>query len=187
MKCTFGKIVSACLLACAATGCVQATKEKAMIDSESFYVGKIVDCDQVVNRHPRFAKAFEFLKRPDLFTLPVGRYELDGDNMWAMIQDAELKPFGDIQHPEVHATYIDIQAPLTGPETIGLLPLTPEALAKIAVDAGKDIGFFDAKTQPATLTPGEFAILMPPYGGHAPCRSMDGARKIRKLVIKIRK
>lgn len=158
-----------------------------MIDSDNFYVGKISDCDQVVDRHPRFAKAFEFLKRPDLFTMPVGRYELDGDNMWAMIQDADLKPFGDVQHPEVHATYIDIQAPLTGPETIGLLPLTPDALAKITVDAKKDIGFFDAKTQPATLTPGEFAILMPPYGAHAPCRSTDGARKIRKLVIKIRK
>ena len=105
---------------------------------------------------------------------------------WAMVQDADLKPFGDVQHPEVHGTYIDIQAPITGPETIGLLAITPEARAAIAFDAKKDIGFFDAKTEPATLQPGEFAVLMPPLGAHAPCRSLDGARRIRKLVIKIR-
>ena len=156
------------------------------MDTKVFYVGKIETCEQVAGRHPRLAQAFAFLKRADLATLPCGRYEIDGDNMWAMIQDADLKPFGDTQHPEVHGTYIDIQAPITGPETIGLFEMTPEARAQLAFDAQKDVGFFDAKTEPVTLQPGEFALLMPPLGAHAPCRSTDGARRIRKLVIKIR-
>ena len=180
------KLISSCLLAMVAAGCVQFAVKEAKMDTKEFYVGRIADCAQIAGRHPRFAKALAFLARPDLATLPCGRYEIDGDNCWAMVQDADLKPFGEVQHPEVHGTYIDIQAPITGPETIGLLALTPEARAQITFDAKKDIGFFDAKTEPVTLQPGDFAVLMPPLGAHAPCRSLDGARAIRKLVIKIR-
>ena len=167
-------------------GCGTCSKENKMELGE-FVVAKIADSAKYEQLHPRFAKAFEFMRRPDLATLPLGRYEIDGDNMWAMIQEAKLKPFGEIQHPEVHGTYIDIQAPLSGPETIGLYTMTPDERAQIAFKADKDIGFFDAQTKPATLQPGEFAILVPPYGAHAPCRSMDGERTIKKLVIKIRK
>lgn len=181
------KLIVSCLLATMATGCITVKESNMNIDTQDFISGRISECGRLVDRHPRYAKAFEFLSRKDLATLPNGRYEIDGDNMWAMVQDADLKPFGDVQHPEVHGTYIDIQAPITGPETIGLLSLTPEAREKVDFNAAKDIGFFDAKTEPLTLQPGEFAILVPPYGAHAPCRSLDGARKIRKLVIKIRK
>ena len=129
------------------------------MDTEDFYVGRIADCDRIAARHPRLAQAFAFLKRPDLAALPPGRYDLDGDNLWATVQDVALKPFGDTQHAEIHHTYIDIQAPLSGPETIGLL----------------------------ALVPGDFAVLMPPCGAHAPGCSLDGARTVRKLIIKIRK
>ena len=178
--------LTVCLAALLSAGCVHFTAKEAKMDTKDFYVGRIADCMRIADRHPRLAKALDFLSRPDLATLPCGRYEIDGDNCWAMVQDADLKPFGDVQRPEVHGAYIDIQAPITGPETIGLLSITPEARAEIAFDAKKDIGFFDAKTEPVTLRPGDFAVLMPPLGAHAPCRSLDGARSIRKLVIKIR-
>ena len=180
-----GKLI-VCMAALLAAGCAHVASKEAKMDTNEFYVGRIADCMQIANRHPRFAKALAFLSRPDLAALPCGRYEIDGDNCWAMVQDATLKPFGDVQRPEVHGTYIDIQAPITGAETIGLLAITPEARAKIAFDGKKDIGFFDAKTEAVTLQPGDFAVLMPPLGAHAPCRSLDGVRTIRKLVIKIR-
>lgn len=157
------------------------------MDTEDFYVGRIADCDRIAARHPRLAQAFAFLKRPDLAALPPGRYDLDGDNLWATVQDVALKPFGDTQHAEIHHTYIDIQAPLTGPETIGLLALAPDAAAKVPYDAARDVGFLDVATRPTTLVPGDFAVLMPPCGAHAPGCSLDGARTVRKLIIKIRK
>lgn len=179
------KLALVCGLALLA-GCGTYNKENKM-ELGSFLVGRISESKQYEALHPRFAKAFEFLRRPDLATLPLGRYEIDGDNMWAMIQEAKLKPFGETQRTEVHGTYIDLQAPLTGPETIGFCEMTPDARAEVAFKADKDIALFDAKTKPTTLQPGEFALLVPPYGAHAPCRSMDGARTIKKLVIKIRK
>jgi YhcH/YjgK/YiaL family protein len=35
--------------------------------------------------HKGFAKAFDFLLRPDLKELPVGKYEIDGDRVYAMV------------------------------------------------------------------------------------------------------
>jgi len=183
-------LIATCLLAAAAAGCCTCTETKTepkKMDTPDFVIAKIADCDAYASRHPRLARAFEFLKRPDLAKLAVGRYEIDGSDMWAMVQEANLTPFCETQKAEVHGAYIDIQAPLTGPETIGLVALTPEARAKLAFDAAKDIAFLDAKTAPATLAPGDFCILMPPLGAHAPGCSLDGARTIRKLVIKIRK
>ena len=50
---------------------------------------------------PHFAKAIEFLQRKDLMRLPNGRYELDGENAYAMVQEATLKAWGT-GRPEVH-------------------------------------------------------------------------------------
>ena len=47
-----------------------------------------------VNLGKNFAKAVEFLQRKDLMRLPNGRYELDGENAYAMVQEATLKPWG---------------------------------------------------------------------------------------------
>lgn len=153
--------------------------------TKAFVWGKIGECERYRTLHPCFPKAFAFLKRPDLATLPVGRYEIEKDNCWAMVQECNLTPFGGIQHPEIHNAFIDIQAPLDGPETYGLAD-TMGVLYQ-PFDATRDIGFADLKTKPLTLEPGQFAIFFPRSGAHAPCKTL-GLKTIRKkLVIKVRK
>ena len=133
-----------------------------------------------------FAKAVAFLQRNDLMKLPNGRYELDGNNAYAMVQEATLKPWGS-GRPEVHREYFDIQLPLSGEETIGVGPFDPKTSGDF--DAEKDIGFYDdVAVEPLTLCPGEFAILHPETCAHAPCCSEDApGMRLRKIVIKIRK
>ena len=155
------------------------------MESQAFVVGKISDSDRHVWLHPRFKKAFDFLKRDDLAVLPVGRYEIEKDNCWAMVQICELTPFGAIQHPEVHRDFIDIQAPLDGPETFGLVETNGKVF--LPFDEIKDIGFSDLETRPLTLQPGEFVIFFPMMGGHAPCKTLGSATMRKKLVIKVRK
>ena len=135
---------------------------------------------------PQFAKAVEFLQRKDLMRLPNGRYELDGENAYAMVQEATLKPWGT-GRPEVHREYFDIQLPLSGEETIGVGRFDPAVPGDF--DGEKDIGFYDdAQVEPLTLRPGEFAILFPETCAHAPCCSEDAAgMMIRKIVVKVRK
>ena len=133
-----------------------------------------------------FAKAVEFLGRKDLKNLPNGRYELDGENAYAMVQEAMLKPWGT-GRPEVHHEYFDIQLPLSGEEIIGVGRFDPSVPGDF--DAGKDVGFYDGTSvEQLILRPGEFAILYPHTCAHAPCCSEDAAgTPIRKIVIKVRK
>ena len=133
-----------------------------------------------------FAKAVEFLGRRNLMSLPNGRYELDGVNAYAMVQEATLKPWG-MGRPEVHREYFDIQVPLSGEEVIGVGRFDPAVQGDF--DEEKDIGFYDdVPVEPLTLRPGEFVILHPETCAHAPCCSEDAAgTPIRKIVIKVRK
>ena len=133
-----------------------------------------------------FAKAVEFLQRRDLMHLPNGRYELDGDNAYAMVQEATLKQWGTGK-PEVHHEYFDIQVPLSCEETIGVGAFDPKTVGEF--DAEKDIGFYpENPIEPLTVRPGEFAILHPETCAHAPCCTEDlPGTIIRKIVIKIRK
>ena len=133
-----------------------------------------------------FAKAVAFLGRKDLRNLPNGRYELDGENAYAMVQEATLKPWGT-SRPEVHHEYFDIQVPLSGEEIIGVGRFDPSVPGDF--DESKDIGFYDGvAVEPLTFCPGEFAILYPHTCAHAPCCSEDSAgTPIRKIVIKVRK
>ena len=153
--------------------------------AKSHLVANVEDSARYESLHPIFKKAFAFLRREDLTRLDVGRYEIDGSNCWAMVQDAALVPFDD-RKIEAHRKFIDIQAPISGPETIGVCEMTPEQLA-LPFDEKDDYVLFNGKSTPVTLCPGEFAIFFPPYGAHAPgCRAEGGPDRIRKVVIKVR-
>lgn len=146
----------------------------------------LANIGQYANYGANFAKAVEFLSRGDLKKLPNGRYVLDGDNAYAMIQEATLKAWGS-GRPEVHHEYFDIQLPLSCEETIGVGVFDPATRGDF--DEEKDIGFYDdVAVEPLTLSPGEFAILHPGTCAHAPCCTLDDPGVIiRKIVIKIRK
>ncbi len=146
--------------------------------------GRIAECAKYESLHPRFAKAFEFMRRPDLAELPCGRYEIDSSNCWAMVSEVALKPIADENQYEVHRAFIDIQSPISGNETIGVAKPDPKVFE--GFNTTKDYVLFKAKGEPWTLEPGEFAIFFPENGAHAPGLSSDASRKIRKLVIKVR-
>ena len=159
--------------------------ELPLVPEPAHVVAKIEECDDYAAFNPRLAKAFEFLKRKDLAELKPGRYEIDGSNCWAMVQEASLVPLAE-RKVEAHRKFIDIQAPITGPEAIGLCELDEGQLA-LPFNEKRDCVLFPAPTRPVTLQPGEFGMFFPPKGGHAPGgRAEGGPEKIRKLVIKIR-
>jgi len=165
-----------------AAGC--ATCECGAKAPAAHVFARIADSARYEALHPRFKKAFDFMRRSDLAQLPCGRYEIDGSNCWAMVMEARLKPFGEVNTYEVHRAYIDIQSPITGKETIGFTKPAPEVFAEFNVE--KDYVLFKAKGEARTLAPGDFAVFFPGEGAHAPCLSCDGATAVRKLVIKVR-
>ena len=86
------------------------------------------------------ATALEFLAKPETKELPVGRYELDGDNIYVLIQDQTTAPV-EKKRAESHRNYIDIQYLFTGKEVQGYAPLLPGV--KGEEPAGKDNIYYD--------------------------------------------
>lgn len=132
------------------------------------------------------AEAVEaFIQKAEREQLPVGRYELEGDRLFAMIQEYETKEREECLY-EAHKMYGDIQYMISGTERIysahidGLNVVedcTPES----------DILFYDraAEETALTLKPGMFAIFLP-QDGHMTCCQHEGREHVRKIVVKFR-
>ncbi|VBB45176.1 conserved hypothetical protein [uncultured Paludibacter sp.] len=132
--------------------------------------------------HPQFKMLFDYLKENDLLKTPLGRIELDGDNLFINNVDSQLYP-AEERALEAHKDYLDIQIPLDVPETIGIKPTADCKTIKTPYNKEKDILFFNDKpTNFIQIHPGEFIVLYP-EDAHAP---LIGEGNIRKLVVKIK-
>lgn len=131
------------------------------------------------------ASALAYLRDTDFSAMPAGKYAIDGDHVFALVQ-YPLTQSWDAGLPEFHARYLDIQCLLEGEEVIGFSPANP-ALARITDQlAERDIAFVaqQADETRLILTPGMFAIFFPGEL-HRPCRSLHQPGRIKKVVIKI--
>ena len=131
--------------------------------------------------NPYFAKAIEFMMNNDLDSLPLGRNEIFGDQVYANVFEVKPKSKEEARI-EVHRRYIDIQVPVTGDEVMGYTPL-------YELPATEFVGSDDAGLYPAgfaardyfNVKKGEFVIFFP-QDGHAPAITPVA---VKKIVIKV--
>lgn len=138
----------------------------------------------------RFRKAYAFLNRDDLFALPVGRVDIDGDEVFANIQEYETAPAGERLY-EAHRRYYDVQFMVAGIESMWYAPLK-ELEPKGGFDEEGDGGLFSAATdEPESeiiLRPGDFAVVAPEDAHKPRCipSAEDGhPQRVRKIVVKV--
>ncbi len=128
-------------------------------------------------------KGFEFLKNTDLNTLEIGKYEIDGKNVFALVSEYESKKAEDCRL-EAHRDYADIQFIVSGKEAIGFATLEDQAVLT-EYTAEKDIIFFTGKTSPLILESGMFAVFFS-QDVHRPCMQINGPEKVKKVVVKVK-
>ena len=128
-----------------------------------------------------FAKAFEFLRRSDLKELPVARYEIDGDRIYAIVaKDPGRKKEGALL--ETHEKFIDIQLILAGTDNMGWKPKASCNQPSGEYDQESDLQFFaDEPDAWLTTQSGAFAIFFP-ADAHMPLISSG---QLHKVVVKI--
>ena len=68
--------------------------------------------------HKQFKKAFALLADPAIAQKPDGRYSVEGDDLYYMVQHYTTKPVDQTRF-ESHKKYIDIQVLLAGQELLG--------------------------------------------------------------------
>jgi len=134
--------------------------------------------------HPLFAKAFEHLKSLNTKTLETGKYEIDGDQLRAIISQKKGMTVAESTAKfECHDQHIDIQLCINGKEQIGWKPRSACTQQRGEYNEEKDVVFFnDAPDMFFQLTNNQFAIFFP-GDVHAP---MIGENEIKKLVVKVK-
>jgi biofilm protein TabA len=138
-----------------------------------------------------FDRAMAFVARPGFAGLSNGTYEIEGRDIYALLQQPESEP-EERRRFELHREYIDIQLLLEGKEKqlFAPQPLPGEAaLLEDKLDEA-DNAFYarPAHCNAVVLQPGDYVIYLPGEL-HCPNCAPDpqNCGRFRKVVFKIRK
>lgn len=131
--------------------------------------------------HEEFAKAFDFFLRPDLKDLPVGKYEIDADRIYAIVSKEHGRRKEDALL-ETHEKYIDIQLVLAGTDDMGWKPksLCKHPFGEYNQKNDEQI-FTDEPDAWLSTKNGAFAIFFP-EDAHMPLISSG---QIHKVIVKV--
>lgn len=142
----------------------------------------IKDLEKFLGLNKNFATVIEFLKNNNIEELPIGKTDVDGDNVFISTQEFEGKT-KEVAKLETHVKYIDIQIPFSTTENIGWKNIYNLNLPTQPYNENDDIAFFDDETTSyIALQPGECVIFFP-EDAHAPGIANG---KLRKAVIKVK-
>ena len=133
------------------------------------------------------AAALDYLRRTDFSKLSEGRYDIDGDRVFAMVQRYQTKPTTKLAW-EAHRRYIDVQYVAEGCERIGYATLSETTSVEKAYDSENDYVLYKATGDLFTVSAGSFAIFAP-QDLHAPCLAVGGPETLApvcKVVVKCR-
>jgi len=131
--------------------------------------------------HKGFAKGFDFLLRPDLKELPVGKYEIDGESVYAIVAKDSGRRKEDAQL-ETHEKYIDIQLVMSGVDEMGWKPKSLCEKPTGEYDQNNDEQIFmDEPDAWLSTKSGAFAIFFP-EDAHMPLISSD---HLHKVIVKV--
>ena len=158
------------------------------IDSQSngwrnvfLIIDTLANMDFYKNLNEAPYKGLRFLRETDLATFPVGRYEIDGDAVFALVQEYETHLPEECRW-EAHYTYTDIQYIVEGSEKMGWKAL--DDVVKTEDRPEDDIYFFDAEGDHFVLHAGQFAVFAP-QDAHRPGLAVDGPTPVKKIVVKV--
>jgi len=131
----------------------------------------------------RIKTAFEFIKKTNFETLNEERVEIDGDNIFAMIQKYKTRNSEDAKW-EAHRKYIDIQFMVTGAENMGFV--LQDYLEIIEeYNPEKDVEFLEGLGDYVQVNENEFVIFFPD-DAHMPGLKIKENEMVHKVVVKVK-
>ena len=148
-------------------------------------IDKIANAGLYASLSEDIAKALDILRDPGVCDKADGKYGVDGEDLFYIVDSYTTEPEGDRRF-EGHEKYIDVQFIVEGCEVMGYAPVDSLTICQ-AYDGETDVAFYDT---PADYTridavAGSFCIFYP-QDGHMPCCKGRQASKVKKIVVKIR-
>lgn len=131
----------------------------------------------------RINDGLTYLAETDLSALEVGKYEIDGDNLFVLIQSYEAKAVEEGKC-EAHKKYIDIQYMIEGCEYMGYGPSDAYEIID-PYNNDKDRYFVKWDGDLVKFDQDMFAIFFP-QDAHMPGILVNSGDQVKKAVVKIK-
>ncbi len=130
----------------------------------------------------RIQVALEYLAKTDFATMAPGRYDIDGNNVYALVQHYQTKP-REKGLWEAHRRYLDVQYVAAGIESMGYAQIGSLTVTQ-PYSPEKDCELFAGTGDFVTARAGTFVIFFP-EDGHMPCIASAEPAAVRKVVVKV--
>ena len=134
--------------------------------------------------HQRLKEAFHFLKTTDLNAMASGTYNIDNNDVYAIVREYETLDITN-EEMESHRDYLDVQYMIKGAEVVGHALLKDQAVSK-EYNAEHDFTLYaDAPSFFTKMEAGTFMIFLP-TDLHVPCLKVNEPAWVKKIVVKVR-
>jgi YhcH/YjgK/YiaL family protein len=146
-------------------------------------IDKIKNLNLYAFNNPGIHKAFEFIKNFDFEKLQDGRYEIESNDVYAIVSTYETKDRRD-SICEAHRKYIDVQYVAKGKELLGYLNFHNQKIHE-EYNEEKDCLLFDAEPSFINFTENMFAVFYPD-DLHMPGIMLKEKSPVKKVVVKVK-
>lgn len=146
-------------------------------------IDHLSNCETYYVFGERFRKAFDFLKANDIRQMELGRHDIDGDDVFILVQEYTSKTIDDCGL-ESHRKYADVHYVAEGFEYLGYAHIS-RCKETVAYDPAPDAVFYEKECQYVLLQQGDIAIVLP-QDVHMPQKRALVGVKVRKACIKVR-
>ena len=145
-------------------------------------IDKLSNAGQYYGVSQRIERALKYLEVTDLVNLEIGKHEIDGKNIFAVVSEYETKSL-DAGKWEAHKNHIDIQFVVSGREKIGYEYINDMKVSS-KYNEEKDVFFFKGEGNLLLVNKGTFAIFAPD-DVHMPGINVENGQRVKKVVVKI--
>jgi YhcH/YjgK/YiaL family protein len=154
-----------------------------MLKGKIMIVTDLRNADIYAAIHPNIAQGIAYLRSDAWHEKAPGRYEVDGDNVYAMIQEYETIRMEEGRW-EAHQVYTDIQYIVQGSELMGCGDIQT-FVPRTTYDAAIDAQFFEGYANYVEIRAGMFAVFFP-ADVHMPKIQVAMPQAVKKIVLKVR-
>lgn len=153
------------------------------------YTGRLKEHINSPNLSPELKKAFSYLSDYNFSFMKQGKYEIDGDNMFAIVQEYQTQEESRLFF-ESHYDYMDIQYIVSGQEKIRICDRKDIGPVMTPYKKEEDIIFYkdpDKQVKDLILSKGDFAIFKKEDCHKTRCSlNNKGNTYVKKVIVKVK-
>ena len=129
--------------------------------------------------------AIDYILKTDASQLEPGKYPIDGDNVFAIINQGMTGTY-DEKKFESHKRYLDIQTVISGDERIFIAQTNDLAILTPYQDDSDIMFYQDAPEDAIVHIQPKLALILYPEDAHKVSVATDSPKSVKKMIVKVK-